>query len=1010
VKTVKMSTIKAFPNTVTQTTGGKYATWEGLQNIKSNTSASYAVTVLVKGKSQSPNRPSTVKTMNYKLNLPTGSKVSSIKVEYVHDLQPYDNKYPTIPAPTISLVNVNGTYSKKGVAPGTGLTTGSVTFTPKNTTDFSVSNLNNSKFGVDIDYPTNTSTNSGYVRLRFVRVTVEYKTPSFTVKWESPSTVEQGGQFDTTLVVSNKNLTDYHPTINVLTPAGFSLKNEPTGDGTWTKIQNRQYTWVPNLFHTKASISLGLSFDVNVTGTLPVSSTFTAEETLTGATGEKTISVVEKQTPTPVDPDEPVTPEEQTINNHVADEWNEPNPLLPAIRVRKRYPCYIGVKIDQTLVGQTDITFKAEPESSDLEILTADDDYLEWEEDDGAYESSAISNTISAENEGTIASFSYDSSDKIIYVFFGSNTIGMNPVTFTFSTEEMGTYTQTIYIETIPDAEDLTTPYATILTLTQEELNRLGDGYTYTAETILKEVTNEPYARNWGRNFRIGIFNNPILTNITHYTYTDEYGEQHDISYDSTNYDTLTISDIIDNAEYWSGSLTHENTYEELSVQFPYSEKYPLYVIITGDYPEALSMASVQFTNPCIVESEVYNSREATGNYPVPINNVVTTDGSVISIPTYESTTPVIVYDLDLDDDYGTDTEMAIRGIAVELTVDDWDTCVLSAQLKSPTGATGEWSVNLDASVLDDNNTLLLGGIGDLWNFTTQDLVDLKDWEVELTFHNILTETETSIHYDDVHIIFYVEQIETQQSYCHINGEDIRYYGAFITDIDIPSGLRTTTKYLDIDGTDTNDAYRQNIREKTITMELSIGDNCDLELATTSLRQLTQLLLNERDKYNRPIPKKIQFSFMPDVYFEYIIEDVFDNPIEISSYNVKIKLIIPSGTSYKNNSTTTNTTGHVQGLAKVPAILSIKPTGSNILIEETETGQKFNISLPTSMTDIIIIDSENRKCYQSDEANTQGTDITKYVDYNSDWFTLHGKYTFTSTNAYIRSVNYTERW
>lgn len=1006
-----MATIRAFSNTVTQTTGGKYATWEGLQNIKSNTGSTFAVTKLVKGKTESPNRPSTVMSMNYKLNLPTGAKVTSIKVEYVHDLQGYNNKYPTIPAPTISLVNVNQTYSKKGVAPGKDLTTGSVTFTPKNTTDFSVTNLNNSKFGVNIDYPTNTSANSGYVRLRFIRVTVEYKEPSYTVSWESPSTVEQGKTYDTTLVVSNKNLVDYHPTINVLTPPGFSLKDTPSGDGTWTKIQNRQYTWVPNLFHTKGSISLGLSFDVNVTGTLPVSSTFTAIETLTNATGEKTISVIEKQIPSPVDPDEPVTPEEQTINNHVSDEWNEPNPLLPAIRVRKRYPCYIGVKIDQTLVGQTDITFKAEPESSDLEILIADDDYLEWEEDDGAYESSAINNTISSGNEGTISSFSYDSSDKIIYVFFGSNTIGMNPVTFTFSTNEMGTYTQTIYIETIPDAEDLTTPYATILTLSQEEQNRLGDGYTYTAETILKEVTNEPYARNWGRNFRIGIFNNPILTNITHYTYTDEYGEEHDISYDSTDYDSLSISDIIDNAEYWSGSLTTQNTYEELSVQFPYNQKYPLYVIITGDYPEALSMASIKFTTPCIVESEVYNGREDNGNYPVPIDDLITSNVSTIALAEYENTAPVVIYDLDLEDDYGTNTEMAIRGIEVQITIDNFDDCVLAAQLKSPTGATGERSINLTSDKLDENNIISIGGVGDLWNFSTLDLINLKDWEIQLTFKNILTETETTILYGNTQIIFYIEEITTQKDYCFIDGEDIRYYGAFVSDIDVPSGLNTSTKYLDIDGTDTNDAYRQNIREKTITLELEIGDNCDLKTATDSLRQLTQLILNKRDKYNRPIPKKISFSFMPDVYYEYIVVDTFDNPIEISSYSVKVKLVVPSGTAYQNTETQTNTTGNVQGLAKVNPIISIKPTQKNIEVSETITDQKFTITLPTLTEDIIIIDTENRRCYTAtDENSTDKTDITQYVDFNSDWFYLHGAYTFTSTNCYIRNISYTPRW
>lgn len=152
---------------------------------------------------------------------------------------------------------------------------------------------------------------------------------------------------------------------------------------------------------------------------------------------------------------------------------------------------------------------------------------------------------------------------------------------------------------------------------------------------------------------------------------------------------------------------------------------------------------------------------------------------------------------------------------------------------------------------------------------------------------------------------------------------------------------------------------------------------------------------------------------MPDVYYEYIIEDSFDNPIEISSYNVKIKLTVPSGTAYKTTSTVTNTTGYVQGLAKVNPIISLKPTGNSIEVTETVTEQKFTIHYPETETldQIMVIDCENRRLYlQNDEDSTERTDITKYVDFNSDWFYLQDNYSFTSTNCYIRTVEYTERW
>ena len=542
-------------------------------------------------------------------------------------------------------------------------------------------------------------------------------------------------------------------------------------------------------------------------------------------------------------------------------------------------------------------------------------------------------------------------------------------------------------------------------------INIWGNGTVYCKNVKLLTGNIDSYVRDWGKNYRIGVFNNPIAANITNYNVIDKDGETTSITYDTTNYDNLTINDIIQNAEYWSDTVAKLGTFHDLNVTFPYNRDYPLYIIITGDYSSATYPASVRFTEPCIIEATEYLGREPNGNYLEPIRNLLTTNESTINIGTYESSAPFVFYDFDVGEDYGTNTEMAIRGIGIELTIENYDNCVLSAQLRSPTGTIGERSVDIEASMLDENNILRIGGIGDTWNFNTLDLVDLADWEIRLTLLNILTETETTISADNAQLIFYVEQVTSQRDFAYINGEDIRYYGAFVSDIDIPAGLKMSTSFLNVDGTDTNDAYRQNIREKEITLELEIGDNCDLEMATNSLRQLTQLILNKRDKYNRPIPKTISFSFMPDVYFEYIVEDTFDNPIEISSYNIKVKLTVPSGTAYKKNATTTNTTGYVQGLAKVNPIISIKPTGTEIEVKETQTNQKWNITLPETPEGIIVIDTENRKAYtQTDEDSTDQTDISKYVDFNSDWFILQDEYTFTSNNAYIRSVTYTERW
>ena len=50
-------------------------------------------------------------------------------------------------------------------------------------------------------------------------------------------------------------------------------------------------------------------------------------------------------------------------------------------------------------------------------------------------------------------------------------------------------------------------------------------------------------------------------------------------------------------------------------------------------------------------------------------------------------------------------------------------------------------------TVLTDTNTFSIGGIGDLWGFTTLDIENLEDWEVHLQVSNSLMDTTGQINY-----------------------------------------------------------------------------------------------------------------------------------------------------------------------------------------------------------------------------------------------------------------------
>ena len=106
-----VESVSKFAGTVSQTTGGKYCSFSDLNNIRNSTSGSWAVSsVLIQGKSETPNRPSTISGTNFGFNLPQGAEPTKVIVTYRHqkvagsDWTNKGKEIMNIPAPTISLL------------------------------------------------------------------------------------------------------------------------------------------------------------------------------------------------------------------------------------------------------------------------------------------------------------------------------------------------------------------------------------------------------------------------------------------------------------------------------------------------------------------------------------------------------------------------------------------------------------------------------------------------------------------------------------------------------------------------------------------------------------------------------------------------------------------------------------------------------------------------------------------------------------------------------------------
>jgi hypothetical protein len=979
-----MASLTKYAGTISQTTGGKYRTFSDLNNLKNNVEGSWANSNgNIKGKSSSPNRPSTLSFTNFGFNLPTGAEVSKIVITYRHK----KTGSLSIGAPTISLLGIGG-FSSKAVAPKTSMETHTKSFfadgsknnnliTPT-TNKVTRSTVNSSSFGVKVDYPSNTNSSEGTMSISYVRVTVEYVVPKYALTLKKVSGGYNEESYTVEASISNTNLTGYNPSCTLTAPTGFSF-TDFSGSGEYTVVSPTTISWNPKFTSKVASSTASFKFDVDVTypsGQTSYTGTFTLSESLYSSS--KSLSA--------------------TITDRPAGEGSETDPDAPPFVPTDEGDPIFPLK---TLIQDEPIIVET----------TGTDGYFAVQvfKDDGTWEKAVRRYGTGWATDYRCTTDRADAGDFSVYYneeWHSDNTgcwphlmvgdvgqqiqLKFNKIGFYFiSVAFVHSYAPTTYyflkVIVIPSEDDLSTPFFTVLEPSEEELNRLGSGYTYIAQSDINHTTTDTNIRDWYKNNRIGVFNGPVANDTTE-------------------------EDIFNGATYWSKQTGGLNEYHNCECEFTYDSQYPLYILLTGDYPEAedygYDMGTIKYDTPCIVEKQVYNGRERNGTYPVPIQALLDgEDIATLQLAKDQTSQGVVLYSFPVDETISTNDKLAIRGLQVRANIEATDNLVIQAKLHSPNGEVGNRSILVDSQ----DEEIVIGGLGDLWGFTTLQMTHLELWQLELSVSNILSQSDSSILFNNAEIIFYLETVEKQEITIKVEDEDIAYYGAFIETVTIPEGLNTDTSFLSIDGTDTNDAYRQNIREKTITIEFNLS-NCELQTSTDMLRQLTKLFVNEKDQYNRPIPKRIQFSHYPNDYFEYIMEEPFDVNTEITDYTIKAQLTVPSGTSYSLYDTVTNTTGNANGLAAVNPIITVRPSDVNIQITESNTGQVFNIAYTGDWNDHTVeIDCEDRKVYLI-KGEDERIDISKYADYNSDWFRLDGEYEFSSVNCTILSVIFNERW
>lgn len=536
---------------------------------------------------------------------------------------------------------------------------------------------------------------------------------------------------------------------------------------------------------------------------------------------------------------------------------------------------------------------------------------------------------------------------------------------------------------------ELTVPFFSKIMLDEKILDRLGDGRTYTVSSVFKLLLDEDNINlfdPFNANYRLGVFNSEIYEDFTDLDYL--------------------------NYTYFSESVSEPNVEEELSVDFIYHAEYPVIIVMTGEYLEANSRAfKIQYTYPCLMETEFIVNRESPGLFPYPIKQISSIDDfCVANVPSNKSTNPIRAYNFNMDGLELSDNAV-IQGVSVDFDVNcDSEVALLMKLIVN--NKIGQRSINFN-SITDSQN---LGGEFDLWGLSFDDFIDgnLDDFELELTLLNAFN-YDSYIELNNLRVTFHYVEVPESLVKCWVNGVDIRYYNMFLNDVKIPSGTENEVKYLEVNGTDSTVAYRSSIQKKEIKIDFSVF-GCDITETSKFLERIGRLFANERDKFNKPILNTIEFSHYPDRVWEFLTEDAIDANSNSADYDGSIKLIVPSGTSTNKNMNISNAYGVNNSIAKVNPEIYVVALENTVVITEDKSNQELIIRGENIVNKLIRVDCSNREAYilEDNSDNTEeyvNINITPNIDINSDFFVIQGEYSFNCNNtANIQSVRFFERW
>ena len=250
----KLSKKTLYPHSVTQTSENNtsYREFNNLGNVK-NDKDTYAKTGQIASKAGTHKRPSTITAKNFKANIPAGSKINKITVEYAADYEGNIN----IGKSTVDILNISGD-NKNGKSLTKSMTQSAVSWSG----DYNIAKINSGDFGLKLAFPANTKPDVGYVKIKYIRVVIDYTVPNFRLSTSQLSGKYVNDIFKIKINASNVNKTDNGTSVNIQLPSGVQYIGKDSGNGSISQSGSK-LIWNPGLSQKKLTSSIIIKLKIS---------------------------------------------------------------------------------------------------------------------------------------------------------------------------------------------------------------------------------------------------------------------------------------------------------------------------------------------------------------------------------------------------------------------------------------------------------------------------------------------------------------------------------------------------------------------------------------------------------------------------------------------------------------------------------------------------------------------------------------------------------------------------